>query len=84
MAAGALRTPEQAGKALELGLSMVAVGKGLVMNQDWVALAKSGNDVAIRQTLDADRRDELAIPEGLWRAVEASPGWIPVSCSSQA
>ncbi len=84
MAAGALSTPEQADNALELGLSMVAIGKGLVMNQDWVALAKSGNDGAIRQTLDADRRDELAIPEGLWRAVEASPGWIPVSCSSQA
>lgn len=84
MAAGALRTPRQAGDALELGLSMVAVGKGLVMNQDWVALAKSGNDAAIRQTLDADRRDELAIPGGLWSAVQASPGWIPVSYSAQA
>ncbi|MGC4009373.1 MAG: NADH-dependent flavin oxidoreductase [Pseudomonas sp.] len=79
MAAGALRTPEQAESALALGLSAVAVGKGLVMNQDWVALARSGNDAAIRQALDVDRRIELAIPEGLWRAVEASPGWIPVS-----
>lgn len=79
MAAGALRTPEQAEHALGLGLSAVAVGKGLVMNQDWVALARSGNDAAIRQTLDVDRRVELAIPEGLWRAVEISPGWIPVT-----
>lgn len=76
MAAGSLRTPEQ---ALGLGLSMVAIGKGLVMNQDWVELAKSGSADAIRQTLDAERRIELEIPEGLWRAVEASPGWIPVS-----
>ncbi len=84
MAAGALRTPEQAERAQELGLSMVAIGKGLVMNQDWVTLAKSGSDVAIRQTLDVDRLAELAIPEGLWRAVETSPGWIPVSRSGKA
>lgn len=78
MAAGALRTPKQAGDALALGLSLVAVGKGLVMNQDWVALAQSSSEAAIRQTLDADRRDELVIPQGLWRAMAASPGWIPV------
>lgn len=82
MAAGALRTPEQASNALVLGLSMVAVGKGLVMNQDWVALAKSGRDDSIRLTLDLGKRDELAIPEGLWRAVESSPGWMPISSNS--
>lgn len=82
MAAGALRTPEQASSALVLGLSMVAVGKGLVMNQDWVALAKSGQDESIRLTLDVGNRNELAIPEGLWRAVESSPGWIPISSNS--
>lgn len=65
MAAGVLRTSEQAGDALELGLSMVAIGKGLVMNPDWVELVRSGSDATIQQTLNADRREELAIPEGL-------------------
>lgn len=78
LAAGMLRTPEQAQAALDLGLSLAVVGKGLVMNPDWVGLAESGCATQIRQELDLDERDALSIPDGLWRAVEAAPGWIPV------
>ncbi|AJG22404.1 NADH-dependent flavin oxidoreductase [Cupriavidus basilensis] len=78
LAAGMLRTPEQAQAALDLGLSLVAVGKGLVMNPDWVGLAESGCGAQIRQELDPAERAEWSIPDGLWRAVEAAPGWIPV------
>lgn len=68
-----LRTPEQAQAALNLGLSLVTVGKGLVMNPDWVGLC----GVQIRQELDFNEREELSIPDGLWQAIEAAPGWIP-------
>lgn len=78
LAAGMLRTPEQAQAALDLGLSLAAVGKGLVMNPDWVGLAESGCGAQIRQELDLDERAALSITDGLWRAVEAAPGWIPV------
>lgn len=78
LAAGMLRTPEQAQAALDLGLSLIAVGKGLVMNPDWVEQAQSGADAQIRVELDPDKREILAIPDGLWRAVEAAPGWIPL------
>lgn len=79
LAAGMLRTPEQAQAALDLGLSLAVVGKGLVMNPDWVGLAESGCSAQIRQELDLDEHAALSIPDGLWRAVEAAPGWIPVS-----
>lgn len=78
MAAGMLRTPEQAHAALELGLPLVAVGKGLVMNPDWMALARTSCGEKIRRELDADDKDALEIPPGLWRAIEAAPGWISV------
>ena len=78
LAAGMLRTPEQAQAALDLGLSLAVVGKGLVMNPDWVGLAQAGCAAQIRQELDLDERAALSIPDGLWRAVEAAPGWIPV------
>lgn len=78
LAAGMLRTPQQAQAALDLGLSLVAVGKGLVMNPDWMGLAQSGCAAQIRQELDPGERVALSIPDGLWRAVEAAPGWIPV------
>ena len=79
LAAGMLRTPKQAQAALDLGLSLAGVGKGLVMNADWVGLAQSGCGGQIRQELDLEKRAVLSIPAGLWRAVEAAPGWIPVS-----
>ncbi|RMK29156.1 NADH-dependent flavin oxidoreductase [Pseudomonas aeruginosa] len=78
LAAGMLRTPEQAQAALDLGLSLAVVGKGLVMNPDWVGLAQAGCGAQIRQELDLDERAALSIPDGLWRAVEAAPGSIPV------
>lgn len=78
LAAGMLRTPEQAQAALDLGLSLIAVGKGLVMNPDWVEQAQSGADAQIRVELDPNKRVMLSIPDGLWRAVEAAPGWIPL------
>lgn len=79
LAAGMLRTPKQAQAALDLGLSLAGVGKGLVMNADWVGLAQSGFGAQIRQELDLEKRAALSIPAGLLRAVEAAPGWIPVS-----
>lgn len=79
LAAGMLRTPKQAQAALDLGLSLAGVGKGLVMNADWVGLAQSGCGAQIRQELDLEKRAVLSIPAGLLRAVEAAPGWIPVS-----
>ncbi|MDT3717173.1 NADH-dependent flavin oxidoreductase [Pseudomonas soli] len=79
LAAGMLRTPKQAQAALDLGLSLAGIGKGLVMNADWVGLAQSGCGAQIRQELDLEKRAVLSIPAGLLRAVEAAPGWIPVS-----
>ncbi|QYM71727.1 NADH-dependent flavin oxidoreductase [Pseudochrobactrum sp. Wa41.01b-1] len=78
LAAGMLRTPEQAQTALDMGLSLATIGKGLVMNPDWVALAQTGSDSEIRHELDLDERGAMSIPDGLWQAVEAAPGWIPV------
>jgi 2,4-dienoyl-CoA reductase-like NADH-dependent reductase (Old Yellow Enzyme family) len=77
LAAGMLRTPEQAQAALNLGLSLVTVGKGLLMNPDWVGLAESGCGVQIRHELDLSEREELSIPGGLRKAIATAPGWIP-------
>ena len=84
LAAGMLRTPEQAQSALDLGLSLVAVGKALVMNPDWVGLAKAGLGAQIKQELDPDQRAALSIPDGLWQAIQAAPGWIPLGKSTTA
>ncbi|MDZ3992286.1 NADH-dependent flavin oxidoreductase [Pseudomonas sp. Teo4] len=76
IAAGQITTPEQAEAALALGLSMVALGRGLVINPDWVALAREGKAEQIEQQLDVRAIPDNAVPEGLWRAISATPGWF--------
>ncbi|QYM91147.1 NADH-dependent flavin oxidoreductase [Dickeya zeae] len=78
MAAGLIRTPSDAEKALSTGLSLVAVGQGLVMNPAWVELAGEGREAEIATALDADRVPLLAIPDKLWGVIQVAKGWFPV------
>jgi 2,4-dienoyl-CoA reductase (NADPH2) len=78
IAAGHLRTPEQAAKAIAMGLSLVAVGKGLVMNPNWVEHGSKGRDNQIQTVLDLQNLSHLAIPERLVGVIKAMPGWFPL------
>ena len=76
IAAGQIKTPRQAEEALELGLSLVAVGQGLVINPDWVELAEKGHDDQIKTALNPARVSQIAIPPKLWGVIEATTGWF--------
>ncbi|MCO7256422.1 NADH-dependent flavin oxidoreductase [Dickeya oryzae] len=78
VAAGLIRTPSDAEKALSTGLSLVAVGQGLVMNPTWVELTGEGREAEIATALDADRVPLLAIPDKLWGVIQVMKGWFPV------
>lgn len=78
IAAGLVRTPDDAESALAKGLSLVAIGQGLVMNPEWVELASSDQATAIATTLDAGRVPQLAIPDKLWGVIQAASGWFPL------
>ncbi|VWC57454.1 NADH-dependent flavin oxidoreductase [Burkholderia lata] len=78
IAAGQIRTPAQAEAALALGLSVVAVGKGLVMNPAWVEQAMHGEAAAIRTQLNPGDVPQLVIPDKLWGVIDAMKGWFPV------
>ena len=78
IAAGQMRTPDEAARALAEGLSLVAIGQGLVMNPDWVELGASGRQDAIAQDVAASDVPRLAIPEKLWTIIEAATGWFKI------
>ena len=78
IAAGLVRTPDDAESALAKGLALVAIGQGLVMNPKWVELASSGQSTAIATTLDVGRVPQLTIPDKLWGAIQAARGWFPL------
>jgi 2,4-dienoyl-CoA reductase-like NADH-dependent reductase (Old Yellow Enzyme family) len=78
IAAGQIVTPERAASALQLGLSLVAVGRGLVIDPDWVELAEAGRSDRIETTLNPAKLSELAIPDKLWSEIEARAGWFQI------
>lgn len=79
MAAGGIRTPEQAAAGLEMGLAVAAVGQGLVINPDWVTHARDGRDDEIRLSVSADDVSRINIPQKLWAVIDATPGWFNVT-----
>lgn len=83
-AAGQILVPAQADAALALGLTGVAVGRGLVINPDWVELAKAGNDTNIATALDPDEVPDLKIPTKLWGIIQAVTGWFTLQTPSSA
>ena len=80
IAAGKIRTPSQAQEAISTGLPLVAIGKGLVINPEWVTLAESGRGHEIQTTLNPQLVPELTIPDKLWDQIQASKGtgWFPL------
>lgn len=73
-----MRTPEQAEQALAAGVSLAAIGQGLVMNPDWVKYAKGEAQSQIALDVAAPDVVPLAIPEKLWRVIGNTPGWFNV------
>ncbi|TCU54689.1 2,4-dienoyl-CoA reductase-like NADH-dependent reductase (Old Yellow Enzyme family) [Novosphingobium sp. PhB57] len=78
MAAGQVRTPEQALKARAVGLDMIAIGQGLVMNPGWVAAAKT-DSTDVTTALDLSRTADLAIPAKLRSVIANTPGWFAIT-----
>jgi 2,4-dienoyl-CoA reductase-like NADH-dependent reductase (Old Yellow Enzyme family) len=78
MAAGKILTPDQAEMALNLGLSLVAVGKGLIINPEWMTLAQNDHADEIATVLDLEKMPELVIPDKLQQVIQTTKGWFPI------
>jgi len=78
IAAGQIRTPEQAEQAIAAGLSLVAIGQGLVMNPDWAAFARSKGKGTVALDIAASDLVRLGIPPKLWTVIEATAGWFNI------
>lgn len=78
LAAGKITSSQAAQRSLKAGLSLVALGRTIVMNPNWMELVQAGNEDKVKNKLILSQRsDELAIPEKLWHAIQKTPGWFP-------
>jgi 2,4-dienoyl-CoA reductase-like NADH-dependent reductase (Old Yellow Enzyme family) len=78
LAAGGIRQPDEAVQALALGLSLVAVAHGLVMNPDWVELVQAGKSAQLQTALRKSTLQANAVPPKLWAFIEGAKGWFDV------
>lgn len=79
ISAGQIRTPDQAEQALELGLPLIAIGKALVMNPNWIELAKTQRLNLISTELQLEMKNaDLHIPDHLWQEIKLRKGWFPI------
>ncbi len=75
---GSIHTPDEALQALQTGSALVALGRELIMEPDWVAKVAEGQEAGIVTTLSKQDQQRLVIPDPLWHAIMRAPGWFPV------
>ncbi|MNU25408.1 NADH oxidase [compost metagenome] len=77
ISAGGIKQADDAVEALNLGLSLVAVGHGLIINPDWVEVISKGNKA--EEVLSMSKADELAVPQKLQAFIKVATGFFQVT-----
>jgi 2,4-dienoyl-CoA reductase-like NADH-dependent reductase (Old Yellow Enzyme family) len=74
---GSIYTAEDARKAFETGVPLLALGRELIIDPDWVQKVAEGKEAEIVTEIDKRKQKELVIPDPLWNAIIHTPGWFP-------
>jgi 2,4-dienoyl-CoA reductase-like NADH-dependent reductase (Old Yellow Enzyme family) len=80
MASGGIRTCGDAEGAIKLGADLVAVGRAVVVDPEWLSKVRSESEASILPGLPRDERDiaeALSIPPRMVTYLLSRPGWIP-------
>lgn len=75
---GGVHTPDEAVEVLETGAVLVALGRELIMEPDWVSKVAEGRESEIKTTLSKEDQERLVIPDRLWHYIMVRTGWFPV------
>ncbi|MGO4897617.1 NADH-dependent flavin oxidoreductase [Bacillus sp. GM2] len=67
--AGKVRTPEDAVQALKTGADLVGIGRGLLMDPEWLQKVQAGKEDDIQTTLSRHDQQKLAIPDAFWESI---------------
>ncbi|MFS0864334.1 NADH-dependent flavin oxidoreductase [Fredinandcohnia sp. 179-A 10B2 NHS] len=74
---GSIYTTEDARNAFKAGIPLLAIGRGLIIEPDWVQKVAEGKEDEIVTKIDKNKQQELVIPDPLWNAIIHTPGWFP-------
>lgn len=74
---GSIYTPDEALKAIQIGLPLIALGRELIIDPDWVQKIAEGKETQINTEINKENQHQLVIPDPLWQAIIHTPGWFP-------
>ena len=80
LASGGIKTCQDAEGAMKLGADLVAVGRAVVVDPEWLAKIRSKSEASILAGLPQDEREiagALSIPPRMVDYLLSRPGWIP-------
>lgn len=80
MASGGIKTCSDAEGALKLGADLVAIGRAVVVDPEWLPKVKNKSEASILAGLPRDEREiaqALSIPPRMVEYLLSRPGWIP-------
>jgi 2,4-dienoyl-CoA reductase-like NADH-dependent reductase (Old Yellow Enzyme family) len=80
MASGGIKTCMDAEGAIKLGADLVAVGRAVVVDPEWLSKVRSRREASILLGLPKDEREiakALSIPPRMVEYLLSRPGWIP-------
>ena len=79
---GSVHTPDNALEAMEaLNIPLVALGRQLLVEPDWIEKVKTGKEATIRKEIHPDDREDLVFPDAMWEYIQSNPGWVPFAKS---
>ena len=80
MASGGIKTCMDAEGAIKLGADLVAIGRAVVVDPEWLSKVRSKREPSILAGLPKDEREiskPLSIPPRMVDYLLSRPGWIP-------
>ena len=74
---GSIYSAEDARNAFEMDVPLLALGRELIIDPDWVQKVAEGREDEIVTQIDKSKQEQLVIPDPLWNAIIHTPGWFP-------
>lgn len=74
---GSIYSAADALEAFESGVPLLALGRELIIDPDWVQKVAEEREDEIITQLDKEMQEELVVPDPLWNAIINTPGWFP-------
>lgn len=74
---GSIYSAEDARRTFETGIPLLALGRELIIDPDWVQKIEEKKEEEIITRIDKNKQKQLVIPDPLWNAVTKTPGWFP-------